>query len=48
MTCANEAFSVLGRSLMGQRALQPNLLPTDSVFSKMPLGAIASGGQDLR
>jgi cytochrome c peroxidase len=48
MTCANEAFSVLGRSLMGQRALQTQpVSATDSVFSRMPLGSIASGGQGL-
>jgi cytochrome c peroxidase len=48
MTCANEAFSVLGRSLMGQRALQTQpVSATDSVFSRMPPGSIASGGQGL-
>jgi cytochrome c peroxidase len=48
MTCANEVFSVLGRSLMGQRALQTQpVSATDSVFSRMPLGSIASGGQGL-
>jgi cytochrome c peroxidase len=48
MTCANESFIVLGRSLIGQRALQTQpVSPTDSVFSKMPLGAIATGGVGL-
>jgi cytochrome c peroxidase len=48
MTCANEAFVQLGRSLMGQRALQTQpISATDSVFSKMTVGAIAAGGQGL-
>jgi cytochrome c peroxidase len=48
MTCANESFSALGRSLMGHLALHTQAVsPTDSVFSKMPLGAIATGGLGL-
>ena len=48
MTCANESFSALGRSLMGHLPLQTQpISPTDSVFAKMPLGAIATGGKGL-
>ena len=48
MACANETFPALGRSLMGQRVLQTQpVSATDSVFSKMPIGGIASGGQGL-
>ncbi len=48
MACANETFSTLGRSLMGQRVLQTQTVSaTDSVFAKMPVGSIASGGVGL-
>ena len=48
MACANETFSALGRSLMGQRVLQTQpVAATDSVFSKLPIGGIANGGQGL-
>ena len=48
MACANETFPALGRSLMGQRVLQTQpVSATDSVFSKLPIGGIATGGQGL-
>jgi cytochrome c peroxidase len=48
MACANETFPALGRSLMGQRVLQTQpVSATDSVFSTMPIGGIATGGQGL-
>ena len=48
MACANETFPALGRSLMSQRVLQTQpVSATDGVFSKMPIGGIATGGQGL-
>ena len=48
MACANETFPALGRSLMGQRVLQTQpISATDSVFRRMPIGAIATGGKGL-
>jgi cytochrome c peroxidase len=48
MACANETFPALGRSLMAQRVLQTQpISPTDSVFSALPVGGIASGGLGL-
>jgi cytochrome c peroxidase len=48
MACANETFPALGRSLMGQRVLQTQpVSATDSVFSKLPIGGIVTGGQGL-
>jgi cytochrome c peroxidase len=48
MACANETFPALGRSLMGQRVLQTQpVSATDSVFSRMPAGSIATGGVGL-
>ncbi len=48
MACPGENFANLARSVMGQLALQTQpVSATDSVFSKMPIGAIAAGGQGL-
>jgi hypothetical protein len=48
MACPGENFANLARSVMDQRVLQTQpVAPTDSVFSKMPIGAIAPGGIGL-